>query len=337
MSEKLLNSMFSRFRVHRSLGGTPQAWGDGIVDQSLSTLWYPCNWRSVSDDELTLFMPSLVFGEARDKDLFERRRLAAYICRRLMQRTIVAARRLGAMQSGRSGTAASLAALGLIERCGVLSSLPRAMDWQAGGDSDGSPGHPVQFALLQGDQGDDGAWHRDAGAMLFELSVLACLDRLHAKACADSDTDDLSTQAIGIGDALIASIYACCNAAYVWPSFDPSHELMTVGAWLGHLMCGRDALLPPPIARYLVDILDPPSGLREAGSICDDIIRVHAAAAVGAGALLRCARKSIAQEAPIFVRARWDRRASVLSFRPWSPTLSAQLRRRLEPALPACA
>ena len=34
-------------------------WGDGLLDLSLSTLWYSADWDSVSDDELVFLLPSL--------------------------------------------------------------------------------------------------------------------------------------------------------------------------------------------------------------------------------------------------------------------------------------
>src|SRR5262245_43932284 len=43
--------------------GRPRAattvWGDGIEDLSLTSLWYPCAWNDVSEDELLLLIPSL--------------------------------------------------------------------------------------------------------------------------------------------------------------------------------------------------------------------------------------------------------------------------------------
>jgi hypothetical protein len=36
-----------------------RVWGNGIVEQSLTTLRYPCDWASVCDDELVFFLPSL--------------------------------------------------------------------------------------------------------------------------------------------------------------------------------------------------------------------------------------------------------------------------------------
>jgi hypothetical protein len=38
-------------------------WGDGFLDLSLSTFWYPRSWVDVSDDELVLFLPSLVAAD----------------------------------------------------------------------------------------------------------------------------------------------------------------------------------------------------------------------------------------------------------------------------------
>ena len=37
----------------------PVPWGDGLVDVSLSDLWYAADWNSVSDDELAFLLPSL--------------------------------------------------------------------------------------------------------------------------------------------------------------------------------------------------------------------------------------------------------------------------------------
>src|SRR6185312_14732142 len=61
-------------------------WGDGFLELSLSTLWYPRCWSDVSDDELVLLLPCLnqsddpEFGiAARIRHAFFRRLRASMI------------------------------------------------------------------------------------------------------------------------------------------------------------------------------------------------------------------------------------------------------------------
>src|SRR5262245_12609432 len=51
-------------RTRPSVRSRPDAgttvWGDGLEDLSLTSLWYPCSWNDVSEDELLLLIPSLI-------------------------------------------------------------------------------------------------------------------------------------------------------------------------------------------------------------------------------------------------------------------------------------
>ena len=63
---------------------TTFVWGDGLIDQSLTTLWYPRDWSDVGEDELVLFIPTLAASHRRASDepgpaLHIRRALAQHL------------------------------------------------------------------------------------------------------------------------------------------------------------------------------------------------------------------------------------------------------------------
>ena len=112
-----------------------------------------------------------------------------------------------------------------------------------------------------GSSGSDGAldWLNDP--WLLDLAALAVLDRmtrihlpgLHIADPAAHAASDAASSGPSFAVALIGSIYSRINAAYVYPELAPSHETLSVAAWLGVLLAGRAALMPPFIARWLLE------------------------------------------------------------------------------------
>jgi hypothetical protein len=96
----------------------------------------------------------------------------------------------------------------------------------------------------------------------------------------------------GLPDALTASTYASVNAAYIYPRYMTFHELFMVGAWLGNLLRGRPALMPIPVAEY---VLERAEGKSTASSCewveCEALVRLHMALVGGAKSLVRTARR----------------------------------------------
>jgi hypothetical protein len=222
--------------------GRRSLWGDGLVDHSLSTMWYPTTWDDVSDDELVIFQPSLAFSRtAIGGQLSERGRrfIRGTLCRRTAYVADAIATMLGDAQTSQASVG-DCDVLNLIARSGALTTLPLNEALREGRASGQHHGMPRNRSKLS------------SGAFLVaELTVLACLDRVHADACGIDGGHDA---AISFEQALLASIHTQFNAAYLYPHYDWGHESFAAGAWLGTLMTGRAALMPPFIAETLLDV-----------------------------------------------------------------------------------
>lgn len=99
-----------------------------------------------------------------------------------------------------------------------------------------------------------------------------------------------------ISGVLVASIHSGLNGAYVYPEHAASHELFGVGAWLGILLRGRTALMPPFAADLFMDYFNSGSGLTKS------IILSYAETVVGSGRLLRHAQSTLRSGQPALVR-----------------------------------
>jgi hypothetical protein len=143
-------------------------------------------------------------------------------------------------------------------------------------------------------------------ACIFELAVVACLDRMHSDARKlAGHGDKRSRSPITLPDVLVASIYATFNAAYVYPQFACVQEFLSVGAWLGNLVKGRPALMPVFVAEYLSSELAPKRARDETeGGRCTSILRFHAEQAVGIERLREIAQRVKATGRPVLVKPR---------------------------------
>lgn len=277
-------------------------WGDGLVDQSLTMLYYPCSWDDVTEDELAFLLPSLCRRQtvATDGDVgpyhFLRRALVAriYDC--------------GLRLAGHAQTDSTHewpGTIDTIDQSGVVTSVPPRRAW--------IEGEAVWRELYGGTPFIHQPMKPSAGGVLdelqravwiFELSVLACLDRVLGDA-ATSPGHVLSGGPgdITLADALTASIYSSFNAAYVYPQFEGIHELLTVGAWLGYPVRGRTALMPLLVAERLIDHLGggSPDEFTDSGR-CEALIRFHAGLAGGAARLLRMAKRVCSTGHPSVIR-----------------------------------
>jgi len=273
-------------------------WGDGLVDRSLSTAYYPCTWDDVSEDELAFLLPSLRdWPAAADGDVgpafFLRRALVARI-HDLAQRTAALAREDKWPD-----------VFTAIKHSGLLTTLSSTIGWEDG-EAEWSElyrsGRLVRHRARSSPNGMIYESPRDY--LLFELYVLFCLDRTLRDATARTRGATPPTPAdFTLSDALTASIYSSFNAAYVYPHLACSHELMTVGAWLGYLVRGRTALMPPFIAERLLDHLsDPcPDETTESG-LCTALLRFHGEMAARLSRLLKKAKQVYKTGLPLAVR-----------------------------------
>ena len=291
---------------------TTFVWGDGLIDQSLTTLWYPRTWRDVGEDELVLFIPSLGRRGASDEA-----GPALHIRRALTRRLKSAVRLLS--------TGNAWQTLERIVACRVISAwTPQKARAQARCDSHSDYRftnyrfHPCSPAP-RGEQPNDLVW-------VFELSVLACIDRMLLDALPTrSSSAECCIASADCTEVLVASIHTSLNGAYVYPQFAFAHELLGAAAWLGVLLRGRSAFMPVFVAQVLADYIG-------RGNVQDPIARLldfHAELVGGSEGLLRRARKIISSGAPSIVTG--GLRPTARASRPyvWNDRLSRRIAEQL--------
>jgi len=263
------------------------AWGDGVADQSVSSLYYPAAWETVSEDELIFLMPSLRHAHAD----------ATPATRRLFQRALSARLNHLLRRAEATGAGAAQAIMGVIEAAGLIQSMPleAALAPQpeapaCGETADASATSDPRTSTSASTNDGRGYW-------VFELSVLSSLDRAAQAASAPAPGSDGAE----LPSALIASIYSGVNAAYAYPSLECAHELLSVGVWLGYLLSGRRAMMPLFVAERLIAHLSAGPGNGTTGT-CDALLMFHAEAAAGTARLLRTAKSVYKSGAPTLVR-----------------------------------
>ena len=279
-------------------------WGDGLVNRSIATQYYRCSWEDVFDDELVFINPWLFRSLERPHD--EPSGPAPFLDRSLAARVyLFVERQVPASATdeihGRSAVLDSLAA------SGVITTVTVSDAWRDGQAISGQFYGPAELSQVRNRYSRAAASdHQLRRLLLFELSVLSVLDRLHADAMGQpADSRHVTPPDSTAADALVASIYACFNAAYVRPELTYMHELLTVGAWIGHLVRGRSALLPPsialPLTDFLIRALEPDAST---SSPLEKIIASHASAAGGTKRLLRQAHRVCRTREPKVIRGR---------------------------------
>jgi hypothetical protein len=222
---------------------SPIPWGDGLVDVSLSDLWYAADWNSVGDDELVFLLPSLSGWRATAGAAVAARDSGPipYLTRTLESR-VVAGASLIAHRSHQSvaEALAHLFAIGIATKIQLSASDI--------GVSDGE-------ISLAGERRAAGvAWVHE------ELRAIAHLDRILHDALGLPDSDESARAPVfgrprSLDDVIAMSVHARLNAAYVYPEYTFAHELLTVAGVLGHLSQGRPAYISPPIAHCMADVM----------------------------------------------------------------------------------
>lgn len=263
-------------------------WGEELLQQSLSTLWYPTEWRDVGDDELVLFLPSL----SSDGDVGAE----VAIRRAFIRRLRASIRMLEPNDDGR--------ALRKIADVGAISSLLREIDsWGVTEDGHGSQ---VQSLAARCSIGGAAAWE-------FELAVLACIDRMLSDATRFARPADCLIETPELADILVGSIHTSINGAYAYPRYAFAHEILGTGAWMGTLLRGRSALMPNFVAEVVLAYLDPAK--RSQPTVYDPIENVfawHAGLIGGASLLVRHAHKARRSGYPQLVKPGGPARGSKL-------------------------
>ncbi|MDT3685422.1 MAG: hypothetical protein RO009_10315 [Pseudorhodoplanes sp.] len=221
----------------------------------------------------------------------------------------------------------------IIAQSGTITALPFHQIWAEGqaafpelyGDS------PVLRSLVgpvREKRGPEIDANRDV--WIFELTVLACLDRILRDSLTKTGTPDQTNDRFSLPEALIASLYASFNGAYVYRDFVIFHELLLIAAWLGYLVRGRPALMPTFIAEYLVAQFGraPVNGNSESAR-CDLILNIHADLTIGSERLLKIARRVMASGNPITVRPAQRAQNAVDARHLCNETISARIVKHL--------
>lgn len=287
-------------------------WGDGLLEQSLSALWYPHDWDDVSEDELAFLIPSLASkacSSTRQGSPGPSFYLLRALCARI--RWVVAVLSPVSADGASSGSKEILEA---IERSGAVVTLPPVKAWDEGQEAfhelyGNAPSLHSAPGLSSGKR--DSLAAADSDVWTFELAILACLDRLlhdSLQGVEISDPDRDLHQALSLADTLIAAIYSSFNAAYVYPRFAFCHELFTAGAWLGYLVRGRAAMMPVLVAEFIMEQFS--RQLDDDGSQagrCNLLLRFHADLSVGSRRLLKVARRVTARGQPMLVQPAWSK------------------------------
>jgi hypothetical protein len=308
----------SRWRSPKELD--PPLWGDGLVDQSLTTLWYPSNWNDTSSDELIFLIPSLI-GEARGGPGAPACGVSSFLRRALCARLRWVSLRLCPSDRGAGGPKQLLNAVSATR---AITALDCSQAWIEGVEPFRALYSPRLRQRLENHHEGHAAF-RAHEAWIHELSILKCLDQCLQDVLRPSGIAD-QKQSIdvefGLADALIASTYASVNAAYIYPGFMTFHELFTVGAWLGHLLRGRPALMPMPVAEYLIEQSQrKPTEPGCEGLQCDNLVRFHMGLVGGAKTLVRTAGRVRANGYSGIVHPRGDSASLERSHYVWNTAL----------------
>jgi hypothetical protein len=299
-----LGAIISRQRASTT-NPSSAVWGEELLHQSLTTLWYPRDWSDVDDDELVLFLPSLFSSDGIGVKLPIRR---AFI------------KRLGASirvleSNGHRQTLRRIAEVGAIS-----SILTETESWHVAEDSLWDE----EQSLVARCSTDD-----DVAAWRFELAVLACIDRMLADATPSVRTASCLIEAPSLADVLVGSIHTSINGAYAYPKYAFAHEILGTGAWIGLLMRGRSALMPDFAAEVILAYLDPTK--RSRTTECDPIANLlewHAGFVGGASLLIRYARKVKRSGCPQLVKPAGSARGTKRKCS-WYPELECTISHRM--------
>ena len=161
----------------------------------------------------------------------------------------------------------------------------------------------------------------------FEISVLACIDRMLTDAMSSSTRHvDCLINSPGLADILVGSIHTSINGAYVYPKYAFAHELLGAGAWLGTLLRGRAALMPDFVAEVILGYLDQTARLQPSEwDPVKSLFEWHAGLVGGAPLLLRQARRVRRSGYPQLVKPGRPKRGSKLQCS-WNPELEPVIR-----------
>ena len=237
--------MLSKLRAARVRTDPPNPWGIDLLDSGLSTLWYPCDWESVADDELVLLIPTLTSRTGASRQPHD---AAARIAQRIS----------GFLDAPQSFLFSDFedpprpqSLVALIEGSGALSSFRKYPEVLATAD-------PSKRYLAEIQLKAPGRSSARRIGCFDTLCALATMDRMLYDAMPPPVAEaPVLLDRLELPDILLATILTRIHGAYVYPEIGYAHELLTAGAWLGVVLTGRPAIMPEDVADVLVAYLDP--------------------------------------------------------------------------------
>lgn len=244
-------------------------WGLDAEGSDLAASWYPATWDTVGHDELVFLIPSLADSRGIDPT---GRDLIAQLCSDRARRV---AQLLKSEQSTRYVTQLRAQGMGIgpAEQDNRSDRGGPYCDWLASQVQAGS----------------------EEAVAAFELRFAEALARLCASA---GGARTAAHHGVSIEDALLLAIHLRMNTAYFFDQHVWAHELLSAGAWLGHLLSGRSAIMPVSVAHAMVDWANGET------SGCQRVLRLHAELAVGTDRLLRSAKRTIRRGRPEVIMPR---------------------------------
>ncbi len=290
------------------------AWGDGLVDQSLSDLWYPARWETVGDDELVFLLPTLGRWRPGTADLGP----VDYLTRVLKSRALSVEAIIRQKRAAPTFSALSSSLSGVLT---CLTAQDRGVA-ETGGDA--TRLEPMSSALgLEGHAGP-------ADWLIAELTAIAYLDRM----LADARVVERSATAapiidwpLTLSDVVAATIHARMNGAYVYPEFSFAHELLTAAAILGHLVEGRPALVSPALAACLAENLS--ADVSATKDLSTSVLQTYADAVGGSKYLRAQALWVCTKGSPGLIRPRAAVAPQGVSSTAWNGRLLQRLKAQL--------
>lgn len=298
---------------------TDSDWGDGLEELSLTTLWYPCSWRDVAQDELLLYLPSLAHESGVSASGSPNERVRLHLQDALCARILHGVRDLGAggdrSRSGRETVHAFTTAVeGILQThvadvLTVSAALKRGeliyRDWFA---VRGIYNWPFRRVPKAADTSNDARIELELLIIATMAAYLAAgvgkspkslKSDFNAVRCGQVGSPELPENAWNV----LAALHTGLNPAYLFPDLQVYHGLFTMAGWLGWLDRGRKAYLPAFVAEYLIDVLE----RDRQGSKCnvvDALLNYYAERVGGAAFLLKAARRVTNRGGALLVKPR---------------------------------
>ena len=281
---------------------TPTVSGQGIVDEGPEFFWSRPSWSTIEDEEFVFYSP--ILGSSGPKNI-RAARLGQVLCRALGSHLYWTVETLG---GHRPGSSASQALLAEINAAALLGRLD-VNEIYRGGALEAKSWYGRASIRHQASAASGPFWRffgrRNEGQPQIDqkkhcfhmIALLArCLDTI--------DCDERSDWSIS--DLVLIALHSGVNPAYLAPSFGYLGESLAVACWVGILMRGHSALLPPSIAETGLEILkDQRDSAEETrNAVIDVMIRHQINLVLGLDRFRRVATQSAAYRCVIRVDPR---------------------------------